>query len=456
MGPPAGPLPPAPAAPVDSSQRFPWTAIGIFGGGGLTLYYAWLWLVQGKAVGAALFVGPILVALTIPLFVQANRRNPAFDLGGLLLVSLVLRFGFVYYRSEHAVDAIEYHVEGERLARFYRALDFGVSTGKDVPGTGAMRAVSGGVHVLVADDYFASFLLMAWLGFLGCWFLYRAFETAVGDGDRSRYARLVLLWPSMCFWPSSLGKEAWMVFTIGVASYGAARVYQRLAGGYTLLGLGLLAASFVRPHLALLAIVAFVVALLIGRRDSVRDSITPASVAKIVGIALVVVIGSVLVSRTQKLLDIEDFSATSIEAASNDVTNRTSLGGSTFTPANPRTPLGFPQTAVTVLFRPFPTEASGFEQLFTSVEGIALGLITVFSLKRLLTLPRRVRAQPYIGYALVYVLLWIMAFGVIANFGILTRQRTQMLPFYFALLSVPAVVAKSRARSGAPEPHVFR
>ena len=48
-------------------------------------------------------------------------------------------------------------------------------------------------------------------------------------------------------------------------------------------------------------------------------------------------------------------------------------------------------------------------------------------------------------FALAYVLLWILAFGIIANFGILARQRTQMYPFYFVLLSVAAVVTKPRS-----------
>ncbi len=45
-------------------------------------------------------------------------------------------------------------------------------------------------------------------------------------------------------------------------------------------------------------------------------------------------------------------------------------------------------------------------------------------------------------FSLAYVLMWILAFGVISNFGILARQRTQMYPFFFVLLSVAAVIPK--------------
>jgi len=441
----AVPPPPAvaPSAQLKSTQRFPWTAVGVFGAAGLFVYFAWLWLAEGEPVGAALVLGPVLVLCTVPLFIRANRTTPGFDLGGLLLVGLLLRFGFAYYRFTHAADALNYHQTGIHLSDAYRNFNFGVDALAPVPGTGGMNIVSGAVHSIVSDDFFASFLVMAWLSFLGCWLLYRAFVLSVGDGDTYRYARLILLWPSMAFWPSSLGKDGWMIFTIGVASYGAARVLKRMGGGYTLLGVGLLGASIVRPHLALLALFAFVIALVIGRRTSVRETVTPGFLAKLVGIGLIVVLGSVLVSRTERLLDIDDFSVESIDTVSSVVETRTTVGESAFSPANPRSPTGFPEAAVTVLFRPFPTEATGSEQLLTSIEGAALIVLTLVSFRRLLTIPRRLRAQPYLTYALVYMLLWILAFGVIANFGILVRQRTQMLPFYFVLLSVSAVVTKA-------------
>lgn len=450
----ADPLRPglAPGAPTQPPKRFSWTTVGVGLGLGLYAYYLWLWLILGKPVGAAILLGPILVALTTPLFLRANRRNPGFDLAGLLLLGLVLRFAFAYYRFTHAIDAYGYRSEGLRLAGFYRNLDFAAPTLGKVPGTGGLNAIAGGVHVLVADDFFGSFLLMTWLGFLGCWFLYRAFEISVGDGDHYRYARLVLLWPSMCFWPSSLGKDAWMVFTIGITAYGAARILQRMFGGYTLMGLGLFGASFVRPHLALLMLVAFVMALIVGRRHSLRETVTPSLVAKLMGLALVLVIGSVLVTRTQRILDIEDFNATSIESASTYFSEKSAVGESTFAAPNPRSPTGFLEATVTVLFRPFPTEARGSEQILTAAEGLFLAILTAASWRRLLTIPRRLRAQPYLMLSLAYVLLWILAFGVIANFGILARQRTQMLPFYFALVSVAAVVAKPERAPAVAEP----
>jgi hypothetical protein len=79
------------------------------------------------------------------------------------------------------------------------------------------------------------------------------------------------------------------------------------------------------------------------------------------------------------------------------------------------------------------------EQLVTAAEGVFLIVLTIASIKGLASILRRIRTQPYVTYCAVYVLVWAGIFGIIANFGILERQRSSMLPFYFVLLSLPAL-----------------
>jgi hypothetical protein len=47
------------------------------------------------------------------------------------------------------------------------------------------------------------------------------------------------------------------------------------------------------------------------------------------------------------------------------------------------------------------------------------------------------RRQPYVMFGAVYVGLSIIAFSAFANFGLLDRERVQILPLYLVLLSVP-------------------
>jgi hypothetical protein len=431
--------PPPTTAP--DQGHFPWTVIGVMLLALVVCLYMWRWLINGQPYSAALILIPLLVLFTAPTMLRAARSESDFDIAGLILVGLGLRFGLAYYRFIHAADAQIYHNFGVYLAREYRHFNFGADSGSQVPGTGGLRIVSGVVHVFVNDDFFASFLVMAWLGFWGCWFLYRAAVITVPDLKRYRYARLLFLWPSLAFWPSSIGKDSWMLFTIGLASLGAAKVFQRHTGGYTILFGGLFLGSFVRPHLALVAVVAFGVALLIGRRSNVTDRLTPSSIGKLAALVVLLAVGSILITQTEKLLDVNDLNSTTIESSFNDFRDQTAEGESTFNAPDPLSPTGFPQAVVTVLFRPFPTEAHGLEQLVTATEGLFLVALTLTSLRGILSIFRRLRSQPYVTYAAIYVLLWAMVFGIISNFGILTRQRSQMLPFFFLLISLPALAS---------------
>jgi hypothetical protein len=367
-----------------------------------------------------------------------------------MATGLALRFFASFYRMAHGADAYVYDKAGDALAQSFRHLNFNVDVGAPVPGTGGMRIIAGIVSVFTGENRAAKFLVFAWIGFLGCYLLYRAFVTALPDADHQRYALLIFLWPTLLFWPSSIGKDVWMLCTLGIASLGAARVLVRRPGGYMLLVVGLGLGSFVRPHVSLMALVGFTVALLISRRRVERPGLTPSSVAKVAGLVVLIVVGGLLASRAATLLNVNDFSSSSIDTALTTTEKNTGEGGSAFTPVNPRNPIGYAESLVTILFRPFPNETGGaVEQVAASLEGLLLLGIMVASWRRLATIPRRLRDEAYVTYALVYLLVFFFAFGVIANFGILTRQRSQAMPFVFVLLALPAMPRRSKPAARA-------
>lgn len=72
---------------------------------------------------------------------------------------------------------------------------------------------------------------------------------AVPDGNHLLYGKLVLLLPSLLFWPSALGKDAWMVLGIGATAYGAARLFTGRRGSLLWITAGAVACGLVRPHI---------------------------------------------------------------------------------------------------------------------------------------------------------------------------------------------------------------
>jgi hypothetical protein len=126
-----------------------------------------------------------------------------------------------------------------------------------------------------------------------------------------------------------------------------------------------------------------------------------------------------------------------IAVALGEVEDTTAQGGSEFRPFVVDSPAQFPRAAVTILFRPFPFEVDNAQALVSGLEAAFLLSLCIVRFRWLLTAIASVRRQPYVLMALCFVVLFIIGFSSIANFGILVRERTQMLPLFLILLAIP-------------------
>lgn len=387
---------------------------------------------QGKGTAVGLVLVPLFGAALAPWVMRLARAQTAFRLAPIVFLGLVLRSLAAYFRLENAADAIYYHQWGVRLASEFKAFNFAPDTQREIPGTGTVRWVSGLVSVFTGNSIFAEFLVFTVFAFIGCLFFYMAFVTALPNGDHRRYALLIFLWPTMVYWPASIGKEAIMTFGMGVASYGAARLFRRHRGGVIPLALGLWITFMVRPHIALAGFIAVGIAFLFTRRTGNAAAVTA---GKAVGVFVLLLVGGILIGRTAEFLEVESLNSEGIDQALNQTTQQTSQGDAEFRPFKAENPALLPGAVVTVLFRPFPHEAHNTEAFLTSLEGFVLVALILGSFRRLAQLPRALIREPYVAYSLAGVLLLCFLFSYVANFGILARQRTQVLPFLFVLVS---------------------
>jgi hypothetical protein len=78
------------------------------------------------------------------------------------------------------------------------------------------------------------------------------------------------------------------------------------------------------------------------------------------------------------------------------------------------------------------------------LESSFLLLLTLARWRSLVAAVRRLRRRPYLALALVYTLLFVVAFAAVGNFGILVRQRSQVLPLYLVLLCCQPRAPRSR------------
>lgn len=447
------------ASHVESSARPGLVGLSVVVIGG---YVAWvMWAMEHADYNAwgGLLVAPVLVAISMPLISRAAGRERDPRLARLIIFALVLKLAASMARYVVAFDVYDgvadagvYHLWGEKIAVELKQFHFGFDLGaKQFVGTGFTRLLTGIVYVFIGPTRIGGFLVFSWFGFWGLYLFYRAFAIALPEGDSYRYAKLVLLLPSLLFWPSSIGKEAWMTLTLGVAAYGAARVYVRRRGGYPLLALGLAGTALARPHITVILIAGVVFGYLLRPRPDNASVLTP--VYKAAGLAVMAVLVFLVVGQAERFLGVDSFNQESVEQVIEGTSELTNEGGSTFQAKGVHSPKDLPLAAVTVLFRPFPTEAHNAQALVASLEGMFLLLLIVKSRRRFMTLPRLMRRRPYISFALIYMLLFVYAFSNFNNFGIMTRQRVQVFPLMLVLLALPLperLRAADAARSYRP------
>lgn len=405
------------------------------------------------ATSGALVVAPVLVAVTVPALLRLARSDDDPWLARVLvaaflikLAASVVRYYMAFEVYGGVADAAGYSNRAAELAPILRGGSFAIDLGKPIPGTGFPVLLTTIVYAVTGPTRLGGFLVYAWLAFLGTVLFVRAFQMAVPDGDRRRYTLAVLFLPSMLFWPASIGKEAWLTFVLGLSAYGAARIMRRRTSGYLTIALGLGGVTLVRPHISVLIAVALTAGYLarMGTRAG-RGHLA----AQVVGLIVLLVGGAVLVRQAQEFFGVEELSVDAATGVLESTEERTAGGGSEFEASPVRSPADLPGALVTVLFRPFPNEAHNLQARVAAVEGVLLFVLFATSLRRLWTLRHWAWRDGYVAMAVVFVLLFAAAFSSFANFGLLVRQRVQVLPFALVLAALPAVAVAARRKGVA-------
>ena len=116
-------------------------------------------------------------------------------------------------------------------------------------------------------------------------------------------------------------------------------------------------------------------------------------------------------------------------------------------------PLRLPQDAVTVLLRPFPWEVQSKNQILASFEGIALAAFMIYRRKSIALSLRMLREAPFLFYAWILTLLYVLLFQAFGNFGLLVRERSIVLPALYVLLSLDVTRARRAETRRAQEWH---
>lgn len=397
-----------------------------------------------------------LVAVSFPVLLWVARDDPA--LGRLYCAGFVakmlatpVRYYSTYVLYGGVGDAAAYDRNGWKFAQEFSLtnlsprIDFLEQT-EDA--TRRISKLTGYIYVIVGHSQFAGFFIFSFGAFVGTMLLLRAAHWGIPEHNHRRLAAFVLFLPSMLFWPTGLGKDATMVFLLGLAAYGSGLL---LAPRARLIGVlpfaaGLLGMTQIRSHVALMAVLsvslAFAFAVLGGKNLSSRVTrdrvaLSSAIAGRVVVLVIMLVASVYTVSRTASFFTNSAQEADSTGEALDGTVDQTQTGGSAFDPIRISSPVNFVPGAVSVILRPFPWEVNSANTAIAGGEGVIMAVLFVASRRQLRELGRAMWHRPFVSFCVVYIALFVTGFSSIANFGILARQRTQMLLFLMVCCALP-------------------
>ena len=426
------------------------------------------WAMQHSTydVWGGMVILPVLLAVTLVLVTRGPRREGDVRMVNILAAAVVVKLVFgtllryaLIYGVYGSGDAQGYHGAGRIISASLRNGHFPAELGGGGEGTQALNLVTGVVYAVIGPTRLGGFFVFSWMAFLGLFLFYRAYRLAFPEGKYHRYAKLLFFLPTLVFWPSSLGKEAWLMLSLGLSVYGVARIFARRHGGFLILGLGFLATIVVRPHMAVLVFLGLALGYLLRPSSQGAHVAHRRAVAggKTLGIVTLAVVGFLVVGAFQEYFNLQELDRSAVNELLETTSDRSGGGGSAFEPLNVvDNPLTFPLAVVTVLFRPFPFEAHNAQALASSLEGALLLGLFVLAAPRVLAGLRQSWRSPFVMMCLTYSLLFIVAFSAIGNFGILARQRSLVYPFLIVLLTLPmgrrSAIRELDERQGRPLP----
>ncbi len=440
-------------------------------GVGYVMVTGWAMATLSYDIWGAAIVAPIMVMVSVPML-RRTFRGEFSHLANLAVVGLILklagtllRYYVVFGAYGGAADAENYHSTGRMLAGGVH--DGTLSIIDVIPvqqGTEFIRTLTGLLYTFVGSSKMAGFLWFGLMGFWGVVFYIKAACLAVPGLAQRRYALLCFLAPSLIFWPSSLGKEAWMCLCLGLMSYGAAQLWGGRWHTRSLVPLigGTVGAGLVRPHFAFIwlgaLVAAMAVGVVVGRAGRAGAGRLLQLVLTLVAVVGLVFVAQVTVSYLSPSSTAEQGSTTSaIDVISKETSRRSTGGGSSFDPMTVSSPADYPVAAFRTLTRPLLFEATGITSLIPAVETTAILFIALIGWRRLFSIPRAMRRVPYVTFCVLASLMCGLALSRFGNLGILVRQRSLAWPPLLVLLCLPEWRPRSRtlalaATASRPQP----
>lgn len=284
------------------------------------------------------------------------------------------------------------------------------------PGTRFTETVAYIITQIFDSNYLNTTLVSGIFGFLGLVFLYLSLSKFLSELNKLWY--LILFLPSMSFWSAGLGKDSISFMATCLFLYAVSTLRRKTLP----LIFAFLAMFIVRPHIAFIMLVSFVIYFIFRAKIHI--------VFKILTLPIVLASAFIALQFVQQYVGLSDVSLDSLDSYVDKRQGYNQGGGSSLD----ITSMSYPMQMFTYIFRPLPFEAHSIVALITSIENTLLLLFFIY-----ITFKSRFNFRTYIKDKNLWLFLYIFITCSIlaittANLGIATRQKWMFMPVLIYLV----------------------
>ena len=363
----------------------------------------------------------------------------------LRVVGAWLRYTILYELYRGTGDAPGYYRRGLAYAERFSQFDFSPFYDPELWfrgrwwGTSFVSFPSGITLSVIGPSFLGEFLVFSLLGFVGLVGFVVAFRRAHPDVPVVQYARWVFLFPSLWYWPSSVGKEAIVFMGLGITVAGF--IGREGKSNWPLVAVGTFLVFGIRPQVAAVVILSLVMAHWL----SLNSRWT---LGKAVQGLLIVVVGLSAIGLAMQQIGMEGLDADNVQSYLQDMSQRSAMGGSQVESGQIGIQ-GIPLALMNILARPFPWEARNPMMLIATLEIVGFWSIVWLRRRNFMAAISRWRSSRFLCMAVPFILLYSITLGMaVSNLGIIARQRVFLFPFLFLLLE--AVPSRTKLRLTVP------
>lgn len=360
----------------------------------------------------------LIITFFIVFIIGCKHKSDIKIIFGLFVWHTLFSLFYYYFTLYNISDAGKYY----RISK--------ISEVEFYPGSPFIYYFSSIFSKWVDASYLNVTFIYNIFGLLGLVLLYHSLKKYIEK--LSWYWFFLLFIPSMSFWSAGLGKDAISFFSVCLFLY-TITSNKKL---YILLPISFFFMFMVRPHIALMMIVSFVIYFILRSKIHLLVKL----------ITLPVIIAGVVVSSgfVQQYVGLDEASLDSVSGYVDDRQNSNQGGGSSIDLQS----MSYPVQMFTYVFRPLPFDAHSALALFTSIENTILLILFLYVLFK-----NKFRLNYFIegknAWLLIYAFLTCSMLAITtANLGIATRQKWMFMPILIYLLVYTFYQFKESQRIG--------